>query len=186
MRLKKYLLISLGLHILAGAVYALSLYAKLNYIDVNAVEIQSLPRPKNPESPFQFMDEADRSKKKPVIETNKQPQMAREDAGIETGDSGSTNYVPSYMADEIPSAITPIDPVYPEEARRQEIEGRIILMVYIDANGNVRNVEIIKSPNPMLSESAKKAVLAAKFRPARIGGNFKPVRMQLTIKFHLE
>jgi TonB family protein len=142
----------------------------------------------NEEKPFYLGDDKITDRKtKPVIETNSEEQQKEADetnGNIKGMDFGA--YVPFYQVDELPVAIIAISPVYPEEARRNGIEGRVIMLIYIDEEGTVKKVEIQKSPSDLLSESAMKAVKSAKFRPAKIGGKARAVCMQLTLHFKLE
>jgi TonB family protein len=68
---------------------------------------------------------------------------------------------------------------YPEEAKRAGIEGKVILSALIDTNGKVIKVEVDRSDNPIFEESARKAVMKAKFTPAM--GNGIPVRLWYTL-----
>lgn len=187
MGMKMWFPASLALHFAVGAAYAFTVLQGPKYEDVSAVEVQSAPRPRAQNLQPEFADTGEAAKKKPLIETNKPPLPA---PVADSGPSGPTNaseeYVPDYLADELPQPVTPISPEYPEEARRLGLEGRVVMLVYIDASGVVQNVEIQKSPGDVLSAAARKTLLTARFRPARIHGSFKAVKMQLTLKFHLE
>lgn len=135
------------------------------------------------ERPFIISDEAS-TNRKPVINTNfAELQKEDRDAG---GSSGLEGYIPGYRVEELPVPLSPISPKYPEEARRTGIEGRVILLLYIDESGIVKKVEVQKSPSEILSKSAVEAVSSARFKPARIAGSPRAVRMLLTLKFHLE
>ncbi len=138
-----------------------------------------------PYKPFVMnSDDSGMQKKKPVIITNQQ-ELQKDDDEPSSGNNYG-NYVPFYLVEELPQPVTPINPKYPEEARRIGVEGRVMLLIYIDENGNVKKVEVQKSPNEILSDSALKAVNAVKFKPAKIGGIARAVCMQLTLRFHLE
>lgn len=72
-------------------------------------------------------------------------------------------------------------PLYTEEARRQRIKGTVQLKVIINKEGRVSQVEIIKSLNPGLDESAVKTVKEKwKFRPATLNG--QPVLFEAIIE----
>jgi protein TonB len=148
----------------------------------------------NPPKPFFIGDEA-QTNKKPVINTNFQELQKEEDeensggggsSGSGSGSADFSSYLPSYQVEELPTPMSPINPVYPEEARRTGIEGKVILMLYIDELGNVKKVEIQKSPSDLLSKSASEAVENVRFKPAKIAGNARAVCMLLTLKFHLD
>ncbi|HFE53578.1 MAG TPA: energy transducer TonB, partial [Bacteroidetes bacterium] len=55
---------------------------------------------------------------------------------------------------------------YPEIARRDSIEGRVIVHVLVDENGNAVDAKILKSLRKDLDEAAVEAVKSVKWRPA--------------------
>ena len=55
---------------------------------------------------------------------------------------------------------------YPPEARREGIEGRVIMQVFIGKDGAVKNVRIIKDPGGGLGAAAKAAMLEERWKPA--------------------
>jgi len=57
-------------------------------------------------------------------------------------------------------------PPYPTNARREGIEGRVILQVFIARDGSVKNVRVIKDPGGGLGTVAKAAMLGERWRPA--------------------
>jgi protein TonB len=57
-------------------------------------------------------------------------------------------------------------PPYPNDAKREGIEGRVILQVFIGRDGAVKNVRIIKDPGGGLGPVAKAAMLEERWRPA--------------------
>ena len=69
--------------------------------------------------------------------------------------------------------------VYPEDARKKGIEGKVFVIAYVDENGDVVKTQIAKGDNQLLNEAAKDAVLKTKFSPGREEG--KPVKVQVTI-----
>ena len=78
--------------------------------------------------------------------------------------------------------------VYPEEAQKQHIEGRVVVRFQINTNGTLSNCEVAYSQNPMLDEAALKAVesLPGKWEPAELDG--KPVAsvFNLPVTFKLQ
>jgi len=56
---------------------------------------------------------------------------------------------------------------YPDEARRKNIEGTVIMSVEIKKDGTVRSVRVLKDPGGGLGEAAKKALMRFRFSPAR-------------------
>ena len=64
---------------------------------------------------------------------------------------------------------------YPEDAKEQKIQGRVVVRFQINTNGTLSNCEVAYSQNSILNEAALKAVenLPGKWEPAEVDG--KPV-----------
>jgi TonB family protein len=77
-----------------------------------------------------------------------------------------------------------VNPLYPEEAREQRIQGVVILQVNIDKEGNVTNVKLI-SGHPMLAPAAIEAVKQWKYRPYLLNGTPVEVDTQVQVNFTL-
>ncbi|MCP4230770.1 MAG: energy transducer TonB [bacterium] len=61
-----------------------------------------------------------------------------------------------------------VQPKYPDIARDMGIEGDVVLLVYIDETGTVRNALVQSSPElPAMEEEAVKAAYKCKFAPAK-------------------
>jgi TonB family protein len=58
---------------------------------------------------------------------------------------------------------------YPEEARKANIEGKVMVQVFIDTTGKPGKHKILTPVNPLLEEAAVKAIMETKFTPARVG-----------------
>jgi protein TonB len=77
-------------------------------------------------------------------------------------------------------------PHYPESARREGKEGRVLLRVLIDDEGRTKAVEVTASSgHDMLDHAATEAIKKWRFMPARAGG--KPVEtwVKVPIDFQL-
>src|SRR4051794_36203439 len=69
-----------------------------------------------------------------------------------------------------PVAIVHVNPVYPEEARRERISGIVILETLIDHTGVVKEVSVLKPLPHGLSEAAVAAVKQWLFKPGTRNG----------------
>ncbi len=77
-------------------------------------------------------------------------------------------------------------PVYPDIARESGVEGDVILLVYIDPQGKVRNAVVQSSPGlPALDEAAKKAAMKCTFKPAKQQGVPVGVWYSIVMQFRL-
>lgn len=74
---------------------------------------------------------------------------------------------------------------YPEEARREGIEGRVKLEFTVESNGKVRDIEVVDSLHPLCDSAAVKGVRSVNFVPAKQNGTPIPIRLKLPIRFEL-
>jgi protein TonB len=77
-----------------------------------------------------------------------------------------------------------VEPEYPEEARRQRIQGAVVLEVRIGRDGAIQGVKLV-SGQPALANAAIVAVKQWRFKPRVVRG--QPVEMQtrITLNFRL-
>ena len=77
--------------------------------------------------------------------------------------------------------------VYPEEARKKGIEGRVMVAFVVEVDGSLTNFKILRSVHPLLDEEALRVVkMMPKWIPGEQKG--KPVRtqFQIPITFQLD
>ena len=84
-----------------------------------------------------------------------------------------------------PVELTRVQPTYPEEARKNRVQGRVVLEAVIDEKGNVTKVEAIESPDPTLTDAAIEAVKKWTYKPATKKGKPVKVIMTVTVSFKL-
>lgn len=68
---------------------------------------------------------------------------------------------------------------YPEVLKRAQIEGKVVISIYIGKDGNVIKTKINESSNALFAKAATEAALKAVYKPAVL--NKKPVNSWLTI-----
>jgi TonB family protein len=86
-----------------------------------------------------------------------------------------------------PVLINKVNPTYPEEAKKDKIQGEVILEAMIGQDGKVLDVTVKKSPDDRLSKSAMEAVKQWTFQPAKDAkGNVIKVKTTLTVNFRLK
>ena len=76
---------------------------------------------------------------------------------------------------------------YPEEAKEQEIQGRVIVQFTIEKDGSVTDVKVVKSVHPLVDEQVVRAVSAMPaWKPGMLEG--KPVRVSYSVhlRFRLQ
>jgi TonB family protein len=78
-----------------------------------------------------------------------------------------------------------VEPVYPERAKRQQLEGSVRLRVTVDAEGRVENVKVL-SGSPLFTRAASDAVRQWRFEPTLVDGKPAPVVGEVVVTFRLE
>ncbi len=121
--------------------------------------------------------------------TGDRSEITRE-AAVTAGMTGGV--VPEALKDAVkatgeikpPKLIKKVDPVYPEEAMKERIEGIVILEVTTDHSGRVADIKVLKSV-PQLDQAAIEAVRQWVYEPVIIDGKPRPVVFTVTVSFRL-
>ena len=79
-----------------------------------------------------------------------------------------------------PKVLSKTEPAYTLEARNAKIEGTVELSVEIDADGLAQNIEVTRSLDGGLDQSAVAAIQQWRFKPGEKNG--KPVRVAAKIE----
>ncbi len=74
---------------------------------------------------------------------------------------------------------------YPDAARQLKVEGNVYVMAYVNENGDVEDVKVIKGINEILDQAAIDGVKKTKFTPGKNDDKPVKVKLALTIKFKL-
>ncbi len=87
-----------------------------------------------------------------------------------------------------PKLLDRVNPVYPETARREKREGKIVVSSIVDAEGNVRAPILVSVPEGCedLAASVVEAVSRWRYEPATLDGQAVPVYFTVVVKFALE
>lgn len=85
-----------------------------------------------------------------------------------------------------PVAVTIPTPDYPSSARRQGLEGVVIVMVQVEADGAVSQAHVLTSSgSEALDAAVLKSVRKATFRPASRGGLPVAAQKKISVRFDL-
>jgi TonB family protein len=84
--------------------------------------------------------------------------------------------------DEFPTPTKQVPPKYPEDAKKQGIEGKVHLKVLIGKDGIPKDARVIKSDASQLDSAALKSCMQWHFKPATYKG--KPVEIWVVIPFN--
>jgi len=77
-----------------------------------------------------------------------------------------------------------VEPHYPDQARRMNVEGPVALTLEVGEDGKVRNVTV-RSGNPLLVLAAKDAARRWRYEPSLLNGVPTPFTAEVVIKFSL-
>ena len=89
--------------------------------------------------------------------------------------------------DDPPKPLTLIKPKYPEIAQEAGIEGTVIVQVFIDKKGRVKETSILQGiPNTGLDEAAIEAIRNTRFKPAKQRERAVGVWISIPINFRLK
>jgi len=102
--------------------------------------------------------------------------------GTELGQNPSAGQnVPYRVGGDVsaPVLIHSVDPEYTETARKNKVEGNVLLNIWVDSNGNPNHIHVIRGLGAGLDEKALEAVRQYRFKPAMKDG--KPVRVELNL-----
>ncbi len=89
--------------------------------------------------------------------------------------------------DDPPKPLSPIRPKYPEIAQEAGIEGTVIVQVFVDKKGRVKETSILKGiPNTGLDEAAIEAIRKTRFKPAKQRERAVGVWISIPVNFKLK
>lgn len=111
----------------------------------------------------------------------------------ETSSQGKSSNIESlpvaaeeYLVTEMPLLIDEVRITYPEEAKQQRLQGKVVMDLLIDAEGRVRDVKLVSGEHSLLNQAAADAVRSFKFKPANIEGKSVAVKIRYAYRFVLE
>ncbi len=84
-----------------------------------------------------------------------------------------------------PKCIHETEPEYPDRARKDRVQGTVVLEGTVDAEGKVKGIEVVRSV-PELDQAAIDAVQTWKYEPATVDGVPTSMVTTITVNFMLE
>ena len=97
---------------------------------------------------------------------------------METPDAGHTP-----VLTKPPALLQRVEPIFPEEAKAQQLQGDVTMQVDIGADGKVTDVQVLQPAGHGFDEAAVAAVKQFTFSPAEIDNVPAPVRITYTEHF---
>ena len=106
-------------------------------------------------------------------------------SGSGTGSGAGDGPLPESKVSAKAKLVSRVDPVYPAEARAQEIEADVPLDIVVDATGVVTSAKVAKNAGFGFDDAALKAIRSYRFSPAQLDGHPVAVRMRWPVSFRL-
>jgi protein TonB len=144
------------------------------------------PPPPPPERPQRQVVESEPAET--VIETDEEVAYVEEQPHAEPAQPTAIEYLPQHrisVAPDIPTEEIRSRVEYPALANRQGIEGVVYLELFIDAEGVIQRIEILREPGYGLGEAAIAAFEGITVAPAEANGTPVAVRYRYPIRFEL-
>ncbi len=91
-----------------------------------------------------------------------------------------------FLVSQMPTLADEIRIPYPTLARKNGVEGAVVMDILVDNAGAVRDAKLVSGPGSGLDEAALEAVKRFKFKPAIIDGKPVAVRIRYAYRFVLE
>ena len=79
-----------------------------------------------------------------------------------------------------PIAVREVDPAYPADMIRDNVQGIVVLYAVIRSDGTVAEVKVLEGFDDRLDENARKALSAWQFVPGTRNGN--PVDLEAVVR----
>jgi len=101
---------------------------------------------------------------------------------------GEDDYI--IAVDKMPSPVGGIESIlkkitYPSSAKSNKVEGKVYLLVYVNENGGVDDVKLVKGIGSGCEEEAINVIKKSKFNPGVNKGTNVKTKMSLSIPFKL-
>jgi len=183
--------IALLLHV--AAFYAFNFSAKEKPVETvdyreaevfKLVDIQEYVPPPPPVEKKQVVKVANQPKSsEKIVETKEEVQVEQNASSSE-----QEEYLPQHKISSVPiipsrEVLSRI--VYPPMALKQGIEAVVYLELYIDANGVIRKIKVLKDPGHGFAQAAVAALEGITCVPANANGKNCAVRYRYPVKFTL-
>jgi TonB family protein len=84
-----------------------------------------------------------------------------------------------------PRKIRHVNPVYPEGARNERVQGAVVLNATVAPSGCVRSLDVVQGVDPRLDVAALRSVAHWRYTPTLLRGKPVPVIMTITVNFRL-
>jgi TonB family protein len=150
----------------------------------------TFPAPSNPPNAVAQGREEHQATPQPPVEAQAKPQIPSGTVSVSFGTYPSIRVPPELKSQasaaslQIGSLISRVEPIYPEDARRQNIEGTVKVHAIVGKDGAVQGMEGISGP-PLLVSAALSALRQWHYKPTLLGDQPIETGQDITIVFQL-
>lgn len=159
-------------------------------VNIPPVKIEEKPKPiEQPRSVFGVTKKSLTVSSEEAVAVKAGNTVAKEQDDLKLDDKDAESLpIPSdeVLVTSMPVLMQEFRIPYPEEAKKANVEGPVVLDLLIDDQGQVRQVQLVRGPGYGLNEAASDALKKFKFRPARIQDKTVAVKIRYTYRFILE
>ena len=120
----------------------------------------------------------------PILATARRPEVPSDDLVAYQGGKVIFRLPAETQRETNLQSLKRVEPVYPEAARQQRIQGLVVLDATVGKDGEVQQLTVI-SGNPILATAASAAVLKWRFKPLVQDGRVVPFTTRITVDFAL-
>lgn len=104
---------------------------------------------------------------------------------LATAETGKEDVFDASELQKLPEAVSRVQPVYPAELRKAKIEGKVMLLCLVTADGRVEDVRVESSSRPEFEKPALDAFRKWKFRPGKKDGQDVGAYLRQPMSFHV-
>jgi len=97
--------------------------------------------------------------------------------------TGKAKFIPY---DVPPRPKDPVRPEYPESARKDSLEGVVVLQIFVSESGKTKEINILRSVREDLDQAAVRAIQNISWKPAESKGKPVGVWVSVPVKFQLK
>lgn len=106
-----------------------------------------------------------------------------------TGEGGVGPYIKAGPGGKVPQPelLYRVEPIYPDPARRERVDGFVLLQAIVNQKGNVVDVKVLQAPPAKygFAEKAIEAVTQWRFKPSYYKGRPVAVQIKFSVEFNL-
>ena len=90
----------------------------------------------------------------------------------------------SVSVDQVPQIVTQTEPIYPEKAKKEKVEGTVIVQAVVRRDGTVGDARVVRSV-PGLDDAAIATVRQWRFKPAMLKDKTVAIWVAMPVRFIL-